>query len=607
MPLIEEITCDEGDSRNCVDNCRKLTLIEDNKDDAGEKHSVSMEVVQSTGTGDMKSQKTLNNENEKMDNWPRMTKAFLRQHCKDMKLYITPYLNDVLYLHFKGFYYIENLEEYTGLKCLWLECNGIKKIENLDAQTELRCLYLHQNMIEKIENLEPLQQLNTINLSNNCIQRLQNLNSLPELSTLQITHNKLRTAADIDELTACASLRVVDLSHNKLEDPQIVHVFECMNDLRVLYLTGNPVTQKIPNYRKTLIVRLPNLQYLDERPVFPRDRACAEAWSRGGVEAERKERQQWINKENQRIQDSVNYLRDTRQKVSAERVERELKEEAEAEGRTTDHIHVDPDDVDWLYGHIKPEKLVEMQKASGQGDDNSHQTEDHTTAQSAVPYSNDSSGKTAWVDMSPEQQIQNTGDTKEVCEVYDQQEQPCLSQEEDDHSSIFSSMPIRESTANKTSLLILSGEPENSKTSVLTTEMPDDEAIETISITSRKSLVQEFDDLPELEDVEIAPQSSRTQATYQPKIEVLELVDEEYRNTVCEPITKQISNTSSKQDQVPCHIQTITDLSNIQEITNPEQQVPSTGHGLVNTGLCDLKTQPQHTGCPLPNDLETLD
>ena len=63
-----------------------------------------------------------------------------------------------------------------------------------------------------------------------------------------------------------------------------------MPNLAVLVCKDNDFCRKIENFRKTVIAKIPTLEYLNDRPVFPEDRRLAEAFARGQVPAERAEK-----------------------------------------------------------------------------------------------------------------------------------------------------------------------------------------------------------------------------------------------------------------------------------------------------------------------------
>jgi len=207
-----------------------------------------------------------------------MTKPLLKQLCKDNGLYGTASINDKIYLHYKGFKAIQNLDEYTGLRAMWLEGNGFTKIEGLEHQTQLRSLFLHENIIDKIEGLDAQVHLDALNLSKNYIKKIENLAHMKELTSLNLAHNHLTSAADVEHVLLVPSLQTLDLQHNKITDDGIVDVLAQMKDLRVLYLLGNPVVRSIKHYRKTIVGKCKALKYLDDRPVFDEERRRVDAW-----------------------------------------------------------------------------------------------------------------------------------------------------------------------------------------------------------------------------------------------------------------------------------------------------------------------------------------
>ncbi|KAJ3360834.1 hypothetical protein GGF32_007993 [Allomyces javanicus] len=223
-----------------------------------------------------------------------MTLPYLVELAKEQKGYVTPALNDHLYLHFKGFAQIsEDIAQYSGLKTLWLEGNALSELRYLDALTELKCLYIQENVFEHLDGIARLGNLTILNVSNNLLTSLPaELADLPHLASLHASNNKLASVDSIAVLAHCAQLSVVDLHHNQLADARIVtDVLYHMPSLAVLTLHHNPVTQVVAHYRRNFIINVPTLTYLDDRPVSDNERHATVAWSTGGVDAERAERE----------------------------------------------------------------------------------------------------------------------------------------------------------------------------------------------------------------------------------------------------------------------------------------------------------------------------
>ena len=165
---------------------------------------------------------------------------------------------------------------------------------------------MQSNALTTIKNLDGLSSLVQLDLSENNIHYIEGLSHLPNLTTLNLSKNALVDAASISHLKDCNELTAVDMSKNQLNGKDILDCFAGIAKLTSLNLAGNPVVSKVAYFRKKMIVCCKTLRYLD-RPIFDNERAVAEVWQSGGIEAEKelkdKLRQEKKDEERRKIEE----------------------------------------------------------------------------------------------------------------------------------------------------------------------------------------------------------------------------------------------------------------------------------------------------------------
>jgi len=220
-----------------------------------------------------------------------MTEESITAICEETECFKTPNLNHQLLLHRRGFRKIENLDAYVNVKTLFLEGNSISKIENLYPLEHLRALYLQENCIGRelgLENLAQVPLIIVLNLEGNGIKTLKGFPRMGSLETLQLRNNQIE---DITPILQSLRLTTLDISCNAISDVGVLDQLGELEDLKVLYMKGNPLIETTSFYRKRALATLHHVTFLDDRPVFPNEQRLSQAWLRGGRKEEDKERE----------------------------------------------------------------------------------------------------------------------------------------------------------------------------------------------------------------------------------------------------------------------------------------------------------------------------
>nr|CCA23963.1 conserved hypothetical protein [Albugo laibachii Nc14] len=149
--------------------------------------------------------------------------------------------------------------DFDKLQSLSLSFQKITKIDNLDPFSSLIRLQVDNNIIQEISGIGHLTRLQWLDLSFNNITSIKGLETLVNLTDLSLFNNQITRLENLETLQ---KLQVLSIGNNALASTEGLLYLRCLDNLRVLNLTGNPLCQD-PEYRPFVLAHLEKLQYLD--------------------------------------------------------------------------------------------------------------------------------------------------------------------------------------------------------------------------------------------------------------------------------------------------------------------------------------------------------
>ncbi|XP_077946052.1 leucine-rich repeat-containing protein 9 isoform X1 [Gasterosteus aculeatus] len=154
-----------------------------------------------------------------------------------------------------------NLNKLVNLRWASFNDNDITKVEGLDSCLKLEELSLNNNSISTLNGLSNLHCLSKLSVDGNQLSSLETgLDRLPNLSFVSVENNWISSLRGIHRVRSLLELYI---GNNRISTSRDIYYLKGLTNLIILDLYGNPLAEKLENYRIYVVFHLPSLKALD--------------------------------------------------------------------------------------------------------------------------------------------------------------------------------------------------------------------------------------------------------------------------------------------------------------------------------------------------------
>ena len=123
---------------------------------------------------------------------------------------------------------------------------------------------LTKELIKKKHPGKKLEKMKYLNIWGEDIENIDIISEMKGLKLISLSANKISSLKPLENLV---QLKELYLRQNNISDINEINYLSNCPNLKSLWLVGNPICKNNDEFLKAIIEKLPNLAFLDNRPI----------------------------------------------------------------------------------------------------------------------------------------------------------------------------------------------------------------------------------------------------------------------------------------------------------------------------------------------------